>query len=341
MKKIKLSILPLMALAFVLIFASCTDNTAKHIPEDAFAVFVMDGGKLLKNTDSKIILDSDEYKDMKKEFDSEYPKTAKLVEDIIKDPNKSGLLLKNKMYMFATLVEEELVGGLIIPINRKVLDENLEMIGKEFGFPISLLLKTKDDISYFEDTDYILAFDKNILMVLYNMSSKNTFDLAEGYMNQEKSKSILGDKDFKAFLGNCKDINLWLSSNVASKIKETEEQVKEFEKLTGIDVANNYGHFHFDISKKEIVYTQKVRFNKSIQEADWAKLMENAEKIMDLLEDPINMGKGLFGNYGIGSGWDDDWDDDWYDDEFGDIDWANMTDEELEALLDELLKEDF
>jgi hypothetical protein len=339
MKKIKLSILPLMALAMMLIFASCTDNTAKHIPEDAFAVFVMDGGKLLKNTDSKIILESDEYKEMKNEFDSEYPKTAELVEEVIKDPNKSGLLLKNKMYMFATLVKEELVGGLIIPINRKVLDENLEMIGKEFGFPISLLLKSNGDISYFEDTDYILAFDNNILMVLYNMSSENTLDLAEVYMNQDKSNSILGDKDFKAFLGNCKDMNLWLSSNVAANFKETEDQVKEFEKLTGIDIANNYGHFHLDITKKEIVYTQKVRFNKSIQDADWEKLMENAEKIIELFEDPINMGMDIFNDYGSSSEWEDEWDDD-YDEQWDDVDWENISDEELEALLEEMLNEE-
>jgi len=332
MKKIKLTSPILLIVIAAIFFASCSKNAATHIPKDAFAVLVIDGGELTKLSDPEFIKENPEFKDAMEDIKDESEKAAELIEDIMKDADASGILFTEKMYAFATIEnEEDFVVGVIIPIKRKKLEENLDMIADEFNVPVSAVMETEDDIQYFAPEDgMILGWNDDVFMFLFQEGGEDMFDLLEKYMNLEKKESILTDKDFKKFHKNCKAVNLWISSNIIDKVDIPMDEIEEFEELTGIDLANNYGHMHLDIQKDEIIYTSKLRFNESIQDLDKEKILENAEKLIELFEGPISDGMNMFGS---GK---DEWDDDDYYDEWDDDYYYEMTDEEWEELLNEL-----
>lgn len=201
-------------------------------------------------------------------------------------------------------------------------------------------MKSEGDIDYFAPEDgMILGWNDDVFMFVFqeDTDKEDMFELLEKYMNLDKKESILSDKDFKKFHKNCKAVNLWISSNIIDKVDVPMKEIEEFEELTGIDLSNNYGHMHLEFKKDEIIYTNKLRFNETIQDLDKEKILDNIEKLIELFEDPISDGMNLFDQGG--SNWDDDdWDDDYYDD--WDDDWdenyEEMTDEEWEELLKEL-----
>lgn len=328
MKKIKIST-PILILAFVaILFASCSKNAATHIPKDSFAVLVIDGSELMKFSNPDLLKENKDYKDAIKDLEKESKKAAELIEKMMKDPDASGILLSEKSYAFAVLDKEDVIIGVVIPINKKKLEENIDLIADEFKLPVSMFLENKNDIKYFEpEKGMIFGYNEDVLMFVFNENSDDNFKLMESYMNLEEKESVMSNDDFKKFHKNCKAINLWVSSDVIDKVDMDKEPIKEFEKLTGIKIAGNYGHMHLDIQKDQITYTSTLRFNESIQELDTKKLIDNAEKIAELFEGPLMDAFDMFG----GSSYDDE---DW-DDMYGE-DYPEMTDEEWEALLQEL-----
>jgi len=332
MKKFKFSS-PLLLLAVVVIFfASCSKNAATHIPKDSFAVLVIDGSELMKFSDPEFIKENPEFKDAMKDIEKESKKAAELIEKVMKDPDATGILLSEKSYAFAVMNKEDVIFGFIIPIDRKKLEENIDLIAGEFNVPVSMFMETKNDIKYMEpESGIIFGYNEDVLMLVYNENSDSNFALMEKYMNLDKKESILSDDDFKEFDKNCKAINLWVSSNVINQIDMEKESIKEFEKLTGIQLAGNYGHMHLDIQKDEITYTSTLKFNESIQNLDKKKLIDNAEKIAELFE-PLMEGLDMLGG---GTAFDDEEFDEAEWDEYSE-DYPEMTDEEWEALLKEL-----
>lgn len=330
MKKKRIFIILPIIILMIFGFSSCGDNTAKHIPEDAFFVAVIDGKNLTDYGKKLYVADNEDIKALRDEFGADFKNTMKIFDDFMDNPNSSGILFKSKSYGFARMIDEKIVAGIIIPINKSVLEDNMEAIGKDFGFPLSMMFKTKNDLVYFQpDGSSIIAYSDDILIMLYNDSSEDVFELAEEMFMQEKGNSIMNNKDFSTFLKNCKDINFWISTDIVQLVDESIDEIQEFEDLTGVNIAGNYGHFHLSISSEEIVYTQKMRFNESIQNLDIEKLIENADKIIAIFDSPYTKGMDLF-NLG---GYDDDWDD-WDESE-----WMNMSDEELEKELEALLQE--
>ena len=334
MKKLKVTT-SIFLIAFVaMFFSSCSDSgTANHIPKDAFAVMVIDGGELSKLADAEFVKDNEEYKEAIKQVENESKKAAELIEKLLKDPDASGVMLSKKMYAFATIENKEMVFGFIIPIQRKKLEENIDLIAEEFNVPISMIMETKDDIKYMEpEQGMAFGWNDDVFMFVAAENGEACFDFLSKYMNLDKKESIMSDKDFKKFDKDCKALNLWVSSNVVDNIDLEIEAIKEFEDLTGIKFAGNYGHMHLDIQKDEVTFVSTLKFNESIQNLDKKKLMDNAEKLMSLFEKPIGEALNMFGN--SNKSYDDEWDED-YDD-----DYTPMTDEEWEAMLKELETDD-
>jgi len=167
MKKIKLS-LPLLALVgIVLLFSSCSKNSATHIPKDAFAVMVIDGSEFTKFSDPEFIKEYPEYKDAMKEIEKESKKAAELIEKVLEDPDATGILFTKKSYAFAVMDKKDVIFGVILPINKKKMEENLDMIADEFKLPVSTFIKEKNDIKYMEpESGIIFGWNKDVLMLV-------------------------------------------------------------------------------------------------------------------------------------------------------------------------------
>ncbi|MDD2636472.1 MAG: DUF4836 family protein [Bacteroidales bacterium] len=338
MKNLKLTTTIVLVVLVAVLFSSCSDNTANHIPKDAFAVMVIDGSEFEKFADPDFVKNNEEYNEAMKQVENESKKAAELIEKMLKNPDASGIMLTEKMYAFATVENKEMVFGCIIPIQRKKLEENIDLIAEEFNVPISMLMETKDDIQYMEpEKGMAFGWNDDVFMFVAAENGEACFDFLSKYMNLDKKESITTDKDFKKFDENCTAFNLWVSSNVVDKIDLEIDAIKQFEDLTGIKLAGNYGHVHLDIQKDEITFISTMKFNESIQNIDKKKLMDNAEKLMELFADPINEGMNLFG--GMASQNNDYSNEEWDEEDYGedyDGDYPEMTEEEWEALLQEL-----
>ena len=326
MKKIRLSSTIIVLVLVAVFFVSCSKNNSSHIPKNAFVVAVIDGKGLKDLTNNNFLKDNEEYKQTMESLKQESEKLVELIEKTQKNPDELGILLTKRSYAFASYDKEELLYGFIIPINKKKLEANLDMIGSELGFPISAGLSTKNDIKYFDDEDMIFGWNKDVFIFLGKEGGEVDFALLEKHFNLKKDESILANDDFKKFHKNCKDLNLWISSDIIKNINEFDGEVKEFETLTGIDLANNYGHMHLEFAKGQINITSSFRYNKSIQELDIKKLNENSETLEKFFNKYLNLFNPV-NSYDV------------YDYEYDeDINWEDYQSEFTEEEWEEFLK---
>lgn len=334
-------VLTLVSAVAVVIFSlsSCTkDTTVKHIPQNAFAVAVLDGKKLIELSDNDRLLQNEQFLEFKEGFKNEFEKSLKIIEEIIEKPEKSGILLNRNIYIFACLVEDKPVFGLLIPFHKQVFEKNLKIFGEDFGFPVEMMFQKKNNISYFQpDMNSIISFNENLLVVLLNRSSKNTLDILESYYYPENNKSILNNNDFKRFYDNMKHINLWIASDVIDDVGYYKNEIEEFYQLTGMDLSNNYGHLHIEFKEREIVSTQKFRYNETIQNLNFEKIAVNYEKLTDLFLPQINTITDLLG---LSKPEPDEFDmDEWSKFDWDTYEWSDMSEEELERELELLIKQ--
>lgn len=326
MKKIRLSSTIIVLVLVAVFFVSCSKNNSSHIPKNAFVVAVIDGKGLKDLTNNDFLKDNEEYKQTMESLKQESEKLVELIEKTQKNPDELGILLTKRSYAFASYDKEELLYGFIIPIDKKKLEANLDMIGSELGFPISAVLSTKDEIKYFADSDMILGWNKDVFIFLGKESGEVDFELLEKHFNLKKDESILANDDFNKFHKNCKDLNLWISSDIIKNVEEFDSEIKEFETLTGIDLANNYGHMHLEFAKGQINITSSFRYNKSIQELDIKKLNENSETLEKFFNKYLNLFNPV-NSYDV------------YDYEYDeDINWEDYQSEFTEEEWEEFLK---
>lgn len=226
--------------------------------------------------------------------------------------------MKGKIYGFAST--DKLV-GLYIPINRKKLEANINNIFADFQMEVSTFIKNKNEIFYMQpESEMIIGWNDNVAVILYANNEININSL-ENLMNLKSSESIMSNSDFKEFHKNCKDLNLWISSDFVP-IFENEFSEKVMN-LIGIDVANNYGQMIVELQRDRFIVTSTFKVNKTIQKIDQNKLYENRKEIEKEFGNPI---KELIESFlGTSSPFN-----------FGNDNYDDFTDEEYQQLLEEL-----
>lgn len=326
--------LTLLIAAALLWSCSKTSDKLNHIPKETFAVLMVDGSQhdFAKNTD--MLKENEDYEEMMEEVKQVSEKLYDLLQDVMKDPTKSGLMVNKDMFVFGYTNDKDILVAATIGIKQKILEENMELLSKELEFELEM--EEKDGIKYnMPESDMIFGYSKDLL-ILVTIAEGNNTDLEKELFrlfNLKKDETISGNKDFKEFSKNCKDVNIWISSNVAKEVTDA-ESISMMEKLIGIKISDNYGHIHFSFEKNEWEMTLKLRFNESIQEADWNKVMKNLDEF-GLMDELFGRSNSWDDDYG----WDDDeWDDEWDEYEYDDS-YEEMTDEEWEEFFQEFEEE--
>lgn len=282
MKNSKLFII--LFVVTVLFFSSCSNDRSVHIPKDAFFVAMFDGNKASKFYNKKQA--SEAMQPVLDEIKGQLPNTEIILNDFIDDINSLGIEFSGKSYLFA-ITKDKNVMGMIIPIKRKKLEENINIVAKDFNLEISALLKEKNGIKYFElPGQLVIGWNNKTAICILGKNAKS--DIFEEYFNLKRDESILVNSDYKEFKRNCKDYNLWISSDVITHIEDSRDLADKLNSLTGIDLTNNYGHVHFDIQLDEISMVSKLKFNKSVRNFDPQRIMENADDISWVLRNLID-----------------------------------------------------
>ncbi len=328
MKKLKLLSTILVLVLVAALSVSCTKNYSSYIPKNAFLVGVIDGKSMKDWPKENYLAEMEEYKELIETLKQEKPKLTELLEKVQKNPNELGILLTKRAYIFENYENKELTVGFVIPINKKKLEANIELIDEDLGFSASDELKTINNITYYiePDSGFIWGWKKDVFIFLGNLASgKVDFDLLEKHFNLKNSESILSNADFKKFHKNCKDLNLWLSFHFIKDVDEIAEEIKEFESQTNIDVANNYKHMHLECKKGQINFTSTLKYNKTIQELDVEKLYKNSEKFREIIDE---MCTGILELL-----FPDEYNDHGYDDyEWEDYEWGDYEDDSTSVL---------
>lgn len=266
-----------LLLSSVLIFTSC-DRQPEHInsvPEDAFAVMTMKPDPGQRDEMVKSLKENEEYNNAMDDLREENESMADLLEDFIEDPETSGLDLQKEMFVFASPIEDNvLIGAVILMKKAETFEKVLKEIFKEMEMSVSI--EDEDGFKKLAFPQGIAVWNDKQLLVLGSDSDGNVESKAKELMNQKAKESITTNKDFSEFYSNCKDLNIWLSSN----IDNMSDQIAFAEKAFGVELNNNFSHMHFDWDKKEGQFTfiAKLRVNEEIREMDMNDISEIAEQ---------------------------------------------------------------
>ncbi len=320
-----------VALVVLLLATSCgkTPSHINVIPGDAFGVMLLKPGEMDRDALVKQIESNDEYKDAMEEIREESEVLADIFDDFIKDPNSLGLDMEAEMYLFTAPNDDEIMFGYVMAMKKaSAFEDVLKKLIAEMDMGIDI-----EDADGFKKVVLpmdagIIIWDKEKLLVLGSDGEFDAEATAKKLMNQKASESVTSNKDFAEFYSNCLGFNIWVSSN----IDNMKEQIQMAETFLDIELNDNFAHLHLGWDKKigEFQLVFKMRVNEDIRNID-------PEKVQELMEE-TDMLDGIQGLIGGRSS-----DDDYYYDEEWEEEWADeleateeITDEELEALFDEL-----
>jgi len=249
----------IIILAAGLILASCGKKTPEFvnsIPDDAIAVAslhpmeIYKKGKLntLQNLKAKV--------------------KGEVWKQLLEDPLSSGLMLDEYTYVFIKMEEEAPVFGVVSGM-------------KDTGKFESILKKIREDISaefvkaggytYVRpDEDGIIGWNREQMVVLATPDGEE-FDLKyltgtlDTMFHPVKEASITSMVDFKDFLGDMKDLNVWVSSNDLRKFLEKAMEKDSVKIDLPVEFTNNYARAYCEFENGKMLVTGETRFSEEVK----------------------------------------------------------------------------
>ncbi len=200
-----------------------------------------------------------------------------LLDELFENPEMTGIEF-NSYSGFFVFGEQQKYIGLVMPIKKQAdleifLEKLSEKTGNEFEKEIG------ENFTCSGKGKTIMAWNKSVFMILGIINGWDNTSVktkAAELFNLEAEDCILSQKDFKTFLSNQKEMNIWLTSNQIASM--TGNNMGMLNMLGAIN--NNYAHINLDFQDKAIVLSSNLRMNpdfkKSIDKYNFIDL--NAEK---------------------------------------------------------------
>ena len=266
-----------------LILASCSKKTpefVKSIPDDAIAVVSIQPMKIY----TKGKLNTLDY--VKEKVKDE------IWGQILDNPLSTGMSLDQFVYLFASMEEEAPVLGLVAGMRDKTKFEKiLRKLDEDHEFEAD----DKDTYQYYRpDQEGIIAWNEDQLVLLASPDEEfdTSFWLArlDWMFNPVKEESIVSLVDFNKFMGNMKDMNMWVSSEDMRKVFKKFAQAKsgdlplDLNMDLPIDLTNNYYHVYADFADGAMNITSETNLSEEIQKNIDEVLVFNPTLNPDLLK---------------------------------------------------------
>lgn len=214
MKRIIITRFFCLLLGTLFFFSSCKreEPYTNALPAESTFVVTTNLDNLAKKANLSTVITPDMVTSMTQSLqDGLNPKTAALIEQIIKNPAESGLDFSKDVFLFVNAKEKNI--GLLLAVNqaeklRKVFDslaeEGVCRIVKSEGGLTTLTLGDGD----------VCLFTDNGLMLL-SKSRQGTLEsalaVAEVWMTQPEANSLFANKEFCASLAEREDLDLWFT----------------------------------------------------------------------------------------------------------------------------------
>jgi hypothetical protein len=237
-------------LCLTLIFSSCNRSEReiyKLVPDNASVVATFSPGKLMKKADVTDL-----------EFMKEATEDNEFNKFLFENPGISGIDVNAYSCVFLFGTEQKYL-GVIMPIkSKKVFEKFLDKMGKEYKS--EFIIETTEKFSYSIYGSSVLAWNKSLLIHLTQIKGFDGSPV-DGKLNElfslEDEKCILSEKDFKSFLSEKKDLNIWLTSNQISSL--TESNMGIFNMFGAIN--NNYAHLFLEFQDGAVVLSSNLMLN--------------------------------------------------------------------------------
>lgn len=240
------------------ILSSCgrkTPEFVNSIPDDAIVVASMHPMKIHKKGRLNTL------QNLKEKIKDE------VWEQILEDPLSTGLMLDEYTYVFVKMEEEAPVFGVVSGMkDAEKFESLLGRIREEFR---EEFVKT-DDYTYVRpDEDGIIAWDREQMIML---ASPDAEEFEPQYLtatldtmfNPVKEASITSVVDFKNFLGQMKDLNLWVCSDDMQKL--IEKAMKDSVRIDlPVTLYNNYARVYCEFEEGVMYVTGKTNFSEEVE----------------------------------------------------------------------------
>jgi hypothetical protein len=252
-----------------LFFSSCNrsgQNIYKVVPSNTAAVVSFSPGKLMEKADAA---DFNYMKDII--GDKEFNKF------LFENPGISGIDVKGYSCAFMFGTDQKYL-GVVMPIkNKKVFEKFLDKLGEEYGTEFTK--EEAENYTFSKKDNNVLAWNKTLLIHLTRIKGEENAPVEEKLkelFSLEAENCILSEKDFKSFLSEQKDLNLWLTSNQISSFSDANLGMLN---MLG-SLNNNYAHVFLEFQEGAIVLSSNLLLNPDFKKSfDKFNIIDlNAEK---------------------------------------------------------------
>lgn len=279
-------------MAVVVFFSSCSKipEQMNAIPSDASMVAVFNTKKLMLKARMDKFNETNIYKKLKKEIESEGPEVSKVFDEIIKNPLKTGIKVTSDICFYVKVDEKGASNmGAVAGISNR--DNFTKFVSALVNASKSQVqIKKEGAVNYInEHGSYILWNDKVLLITALTgyVMEENTDGLKKAIeqLNQSKEKSLLSSADFQTFYKNQKDVDFWISNKNLRKLYSANSA------MANIFPAYYFGtssHVHAQFNKGDITVTSQSFLSDSLKNVLKSKpVIQNFSntKILQLLPD--------------------------------------------------------
>ncbi len=236
---------------FLAIISTGCNNSGQRIytvvPDDASVIGSFNPGKLLEKANPQ---------------DVDFIKTEvgndEFSKALFENPEISGIDINAYSCFFISGADPRFM-GVVMPLKKQKDFENfLDKLVKEYDAEFKI--EEGEKYSYSLEGSNILAWNKSLVIHLTRLNGWGESGVKEKLdelFSLEKENSILSEKDFKSFLSQQKDINLWATSSQLESLTGT--KIGALNMLGAIN--NNYAHVFLEFQKGAIVLSSNLVLN--------------------------------------------------------------------------------
>lgn len=218
MKKhfLKSRLLTMLTASFLLglmVFSGCSNKskTGYMIPDDASIVLSVDLNSLWKKGDLDNIDQVSIVKYLRKELKSEDPNAAKILDELLEDPNSCGLKLKGEVVAFQSkTIKSPVCVGFSVK-DPGTFEDFLKKTSKKFDFDVDIDDKGDFQFAYSRELGMAACWNKKKAYIISG-SEKKTENDAENLMSLTKQNSMAGNKDFNKAMKGKGDIHFFFNN---------------------------------------------------------------------------------------------------------------------------------
>ena len=241
-----------------ILLTSCSKKTPSFvncIPDDAIAVVSLHPMHL--HTKGKL----NSFESLKEKVRDE------VWSQVLENPLSTGLMMDEYVYVFGKMEEEGLVIGVISGMKDM---EKFEATLSKIKEDIRSEYKTGEAYTYIQtDEEGVIAWNDEQMIVLASPDQK---ELDTGYFtgmldwmfNPVKEESITSLVNFREFLGEMKDLNVWISSDDMRAIIE-QLSPEEMQIELPVELYNNYAQVFVDFADGSMNINGETFFSEEVE----------------------------------------------------------------------------